>query len=386
LFSLGRMRVRALAERPGAGRELARLLEQPRRVLVSILLGNLLVNIFMTSTATALLIGILGDAGGGYAFLLMSSLIIVFGEILPKTIALGWAERSALLAAYPLRIFHGLVLPVRALLSAVSEMVIASARRRLGAPARSHTPEELVTALRIAHRERTIGPLEFRMLANALSFRHKVVKEIMTPNVSVVSAPLGARRAELVQIFARSGFSRIPIYDDSPDDIVGVLHIKDIIAPDAAGSEADLRARLRAPFFVPESTAINAVYHELQTRNLHIAIVLDEYSSFAGIVTVEDILEELVGEIRDARAPKAPKYVTLDARRIVINGAMEIDEFNEVFGADIEDDENETVAGYVMGVTGRIPREGETIVIGALRFHIVSAQPNRIRKMRVERT
>jgi putative hemolysin len=212
-----------------------------------------------------------------------------------------------------------------------------------------------------------------------------VVKEIMTPNVHVVSAPLASRRADLVRVFARSGFSRIPIYDDSPDSIIGVLHIKDIIAADAASSEADLRARARAPFFVPESTAINAVYHELQTRKLHMAIVLDEYSSFAGIVTVEDILEELVGEIRDARDSQAPTYVSLDARRIVVSGAMAIDEFNEVFGADVEDEDHETIAGYVMGVIGRIPREGETIVIGALRFHILSAQPSRIRKMRVER-
>ncbi|MDH3197009.1 MAG: hemolysin family protein [Candidatus Krumholzibacteria bacterium] len=384
LFSLRRAQVRALSERPGGG-ALGRLLEEPRRILVSILLGNLLVNIFTTSTATALLVGLLGERGGGYAFLLMALLIIVFGEIFPKTIALRWAERIAVLAAYPLRVFHAAVLPARLLLSAFSEAVIARVRRGLGAPARSYTSEELVTALSIARREGAVGELEYQMLANALSFRDKVVKEIMTPNVQVVSASVQTGRVELVRAFAGSGFSRIPVYDRSPDDIIGVLHIKDLIADDAASSETDLRARLRAPYFVPETTAINAVYHELQTRQLHIAIVLDEYSSFAGIVTVEDILEELVGEIRDARDSKAPSYMSLDERRMVVSGTMEIDEFNEVFGADIEDDDHETIAGYVMGATGRIPREGETIVIEGLRFHIVSAQLHRIRKMRVER-
>jgi putative hemolysin len=149
--------------------------------------------------------------------------------------------------------------------------------------------------------------------------------------------------------------------------------------------EDDLRERLHDPFFVQETTPISQVYNEMQQNKAHAAVVLDEFGSFAGVVTTEDVLEELVGEIRDARDPRTESFMRIDDSRIVVNGTMEIDEFNEVFGANIVDEDHETLAGYVLGRTGSIPREGETVEIDDLRFFIVSAQPHRVRKLRVER-
>jgi putative hemolysin len=385
LYSLTRPRIRALGDRSSAGRLIGTLLEKPRKLLVTILLGNLLVNIFATSTATAILIDLLGEKGVVYSFLGMSAMIMVFGEILPKTIALHWSGRLALLAIVPLRAFHVFVTPVRVPLSAFTDAVIRGARAVIGRAKNQFTWEELVTAAEISRTSGAMELFEFEVLSNVLEFREKIVKEIMTPSINVVSQPLTADRSSLVQTILDSGQSRLPIWGETTDDIVGVLHIKDLLGTEPAGGKTGLEGLLREPFFIPETAPISTLYAQLQERAAHMAVVIDEYASFVGIVTIEDILEELVGEIRDARDPKIESYMRLDEDRIVVAGTMEIDEFNRIFPVKIEDDENETVAGYVTGVTGKIPREGEKIEAGELLFYIISAQPNRIRKLRVER-
>jgi len=386
LYSLTRPQVRALEERSAAGRLVGRLLKTPRKLLITILIGNLIVNIFATSTATAIMIDAFGRKGVGYAFLFMSALILIFGEITPKVIALRWSERISVLSIVPLRAFHAVVAPVRAPLSWFSDAVIRGLRRRLGQVKKQFTWDELVTAVQLSRTSGAVGLFEYEVLSNVLEFREKIVKEIMTPSIALVSMPVTSSRSELVQKFLDSGHSRVPIHGDTTDDIIGILHIKDVIDPQSVANERVLRSVLREPFFIPESAPINVLYNELQGRKAHIAVVIDEYASFVGIVTIEDILEELVGEIRDVRDPKVESYMRLDDDRIVVAGTMEIDEFNRVFGAEIEDDENETVAGYVTGFAGKIPREGEIFEEGGLRFYIISAQPNRIRKMRVERS
>jgi putative hemolysin len=385
LYSLTRPQIRKLGQRSPAGRQIGRLMEKPRKLLISILLGNLLVNIFTTSAATAFLIDIFGEKGIGYAFLGMSVLIMAFGEILPKTAALHWSANIALIVIVPLRVFHVIVAPVRVPLSAVTDAVIRGVRSRIGAAKTHFTWDELVTAAEISKRSGAMGRYEFEVLKNVLEFREKIVKEIMTPSINVVSQPLTADRASLIQTFLDSGTSRLPIWGDTADDIVGVLHIKDLVGSVTVGDEWQLKQIIREPFFVPETVPINDLYKRLQEQNAHIAVVIDEYASFVGIVTIEDILEELVGEIRDARDPKVESFMRLDNDRIIVAGTMEIDEFNRVFPVRIEDEDNETVAGYVTGFTGKIPREGEVFEEGALRFYIISAQPNRIRKLRVER-
>jgi putative hemolysin len=380
LFSLGRSQVRALGTRSAAGREIERLLTEPRKLLVSILLGNLIVNIFATSAATALLMSLFGERGLGYSFLLMSVLIMLFGEIFPKAVAIHWPERFATTAIVPLRVFHTAVFPLRVPLSLVSDAVIDAVRARVGQSKRFLTWDELITALHLARSEGEVGRYEYELLANVLEFRQKIIKEIMTPSIQVVSAPARSTREQLVRVFAESGLSRMPLHGESTDDIVGVLHVKDMVE-----AEADILQRAREPFFVQETTPIARCYNEMQRHNVHAAVVLDEYGSLAGIVTAEDVLEELVGEIRDVRDPKAAQYMRLDDNRIVVAGAMEIDDFNRVFDASLADDEHESIAGYVIGRTGRIPREGETFEFDEFRFHVVSAQPHRIRKIRVER-
>jgi putative hemolysin len=258
-------------------------------------------------------------------------------------------------------------------------------RRRLGATRPSYTWEELLTAVRLSRREGALGAFEYEILSHVLEFRQKVVKEIMTPSIHVTSAPVTASREELIALFRTSRRSRMPVHGESPDDVIGILHVKDLVDENAARTEEDLRRRMREAFFIQENAAIVDLYSELQRRKIHVAVVIDEHASIAGVVTTEDILEQLIGEISDARDVRAHPFHRIDERRIVVNGTMEIDHFNEVFETALRDENHETVAGFVLGMLGRIPREGESIEAEGLRFHVLSAQPNRIRKLRVEK-
>lgn len=385
LFSLSRSQVRALRDQPGGGRRAARLLDEPRPLLITILLGNLSVNILATSIATSLCLGLLGEKGVGIAFAVMSVLIIVTTEVLPKALGLHWSSTVAPVLAWPMWVFHRLLAPIRIPLARLSGAVIDALRNRIGTASRSYSWDELLTAVRIGRREGALEPFEYEILSHVLEFREKSVREVMTPSIHVTSASVSTPRDELLALFQSSGRSRIPVYGESPDDVVGILHVKDLVDPAAARSEDDLRERLRDVLFIQENAPIAELYQELQKRKIHVAVVLDEYGSFAGVVTIEDILEQLVGEIRDAREPRSQPFQFIDKNQIVVNATMEIDDFNEVFETALRDQEHETIAGYVLGIAGRIPREGETIVADGLRFQILSAQPNRIRKLRVEK-
>jgi putative hemolysin len=381
LFSLTRAQVDRLSRQSPAGREIAGALATPRKILVTILIGNLAVDTFLASAATSVAVSLFGDEGVGIAFAVMSVLIIAFGEIFPKVIALNGPRPFALLAIYPLKILNMVFYPVRAPVTHLVDGVIELLKKRLGAARRHFLQEELVTALEMGRDEG--HDFEFDLLSNIIEFRETIVKEIMTPSIDVFSLPMTMSREQMEEEAGRARFSRFPVYGETADDIRGMVHVKELVA--AAESSFDIGRILRPPYYVPESTRIKKLFKEIVQQKIHMAIVIDEYGSYVGLVTLEDILEELVGEIRDAKESRLDTYVLMDDNRIVVPGTMPIEEFNEVFKTDLVDDEHATIAGYVVGATGKIPREGETIDVEDLRFHIISAQPNRIRKMRVER-
>ena len=384
LFSLRRTQINHMRTSSATGRLVAGMLADPRSLLITILIGNLVVNVFAVSAATALAIMLFGEKGVGIAFGFMSVVIIAFGEILPKVLAVNRPVSSARLIAYPLRVFHALLLPLRVPIARLTNAVIGSLKKQLGTVRSSFSSAELLTAVDIGRRQGHLEDFEHDLLSNIIEFRDTVVKEIMTPSIDVFSLPVSMRPDEMVEEMLQQDISRVPVYGDTPDDIKGVAHIKDL-SLSHEGHDADSDLKLREPYYVPESTRIAALFKELGRRRTQLALVIDEYGSYVGIVTLEDILEELVGEIRDEKEAVTESYTLLDDGRIVVLGSMNIDDFNEIFGVDIVDDQHETIAGHVLAATGEIPHEGVTIDVDNLRFHIISAQPNRIRKMRVEK-
>jgi putative hemolysin len=385
LFSLRRSQLKALESFSSAGKRINKLRAVSRKLLVSILIGNLFVNIFATSAVTSISIRMLGERGVGLSFALMSILILVVGEIIPKALALNRPRKYSLLIVYPLSFFHVLFLPLRVPLYLIAEAVINFLKQQLGTARRYFTHEELITAVRIGRFEGDLGQFEHEVLSNILAFRSKIVREIMTPSVSVFSLPAVMRIEELFDAVIRRGFSRVPIHGESSDEIIGILHIKDLLRGSTPGAGADVTRLLKPVYHVPETAPVAELFEVLASRKTHLAVVIDEYGSFVGIVTMEDILEEIVGEIRDAGEPRTETYRLISSKKIIVLGTMEIDKFNQVFKTTIHDEEHETIAGYLLGITGKIPHEGETILIGDLKFHVISARPNAVKKMRVEK-
>lgn len=384
LFSLSRSNVSQLGKGSPAGRRVADLLSRPRRLLITILIGNLIANIFAASLATSAAIQRFGDKGVGIAFAAMSVVILMFGEILPKVVAINRPTRFSVLSVYPVSFFYALFAPLRWPTARFSNTVIDFLTRRLGTAVRHLSKDELLTALDLGRDAGHIGDFEYELLSNIMEFRETTVKEITTSSINVVSFPSSLGAEDILDRATKSGHSRVLVYGEGMDDIRGVVHVKDL-ARITREETTDVTTVLMPPFYVPESAKISFLFNELARERLHIAVVIDEHGSFVGIVTMEDILEEIVGEIRDSKEPVTSEYTLMPDGRIVVLGTMEIEEFNEVFGTDIADEDYETIAGYVMGATGKIPSGGETFDIGDLRFHIISSQPNRIRKMRVEK-
>lgn len=385
LFSLSRSTVNRLGKSSPAGGRIARLLQRPRRLLITILIGNLLVNVLATSRATSWAINMFGEKGVGLAFAVMSVVILVLGDIAPKVIAMTRAPAHSLLVAYPLSVFHLVFAPFRWPIAKFSDVVLDLFKRRLGTADRRFSKDELLTALEVGRDTGHVGQFEYELLSNVMDFRETTVKEIMTPSIDVFCLPVGIEIEECLEEMIQSGHSRVPLYGETTDDIKGVVHIKDLARISAQDEAVGVETVLMPAYYVPESARISSLFTELAKERSHMAVAIDEYGSFVGIVTMEDILEEIVGEIRDSREPVTMEYTLMPDGRIVVLGTMAIEDFNAAFKTDVVDEEHETIAGYVTGATGRIPDAGETLDIGDLRFHIISTQPNRIRKMRVEK-
>lgn len=384
IFSLSRSSVARMKDSSRAQRRVAALLARPRKLLVTILFGNLLVNVAATSLVTALAIRTYGEAGIGYAMLLMTCLILVFGEITPKSFALSHA-RSLSAAVAPL--MRGMMIafwPIRIVLGGIADLAVYVCRRLFGESREEYGVPELTTAVEMGRRDGLFDQFESEILTNLFLLAETSVREILTPRVEVFALEVETPIQEAVRQVRDRGFTRVPLYEGDPERIVGVLHAKDLLGQ-ARDERSTLRGLVRTVRFVPETKRIRDLLGELIAQRQHMVIALDEHGSYEGIATLEDILEEIFGDIRDRREPLVEEYTLLDPGAIVAAGAMRLEDFNTAFATDLDSDEVETLGGYLTEAIGRIPNDGEFFVIGGLRFLVVSAGPKKVNKLKVER-
>jgi len=384
LFSLSRSAVEEMGAGGRGQRLVSSLLKRPRMLLVTILFGNLLVNIAATSAVTALSIQIFGQKGIGIAVAVMTCIILIFGEIGPKSVALRNASALAVFSAPLLRFFMVLFTPIRLILGAIADFAVEKSRRLFGERAEEFGAHELATAVELGHREGLFDAFEKEVLKNLFLFTETMAHEICVPRVEVFSMDVETPFVEAVIQVRSRGFSRVPLYEGKDDDIVGILLAKDLLRC-RRDEKISLREIMRPPLFVPGTKRIRNLFGDLIAARQHMVIVLDEHGSFEGILTLEDILEEIVGEIRDRREPKVEDYILLGEDSIIVEGSMEIEDLNEVFGAEIDSPEVETVAGFLTEEIGRIPRAGESFTIGGYRFLVIRTEPTRIHKIKIER-
>lgn len=384
LFSLPRSYIEEVGHGDRKKKAVAVLLEKPRMLLVTILFANLLVNIANTSAVTALSIRLFGERGPFYAVLVMTALILIFGEISPKSFALKNARRFALASAPALRILMTVLAPIRRILGWVADISVETSRTLFGESKEAYGSGELAVAVELGHQDGLFDEFEKKVLTNLFQFADTSVYEVLTPRVDVFSLDAGTQMQDAVIQIRNRGFSRIPLYSGSAENIVGVIHARDLLRY-PKDERITLDKIMRPVKFVPETKKIRELLGELITDSEHVAVALDEHGSYEGIVTLEDILEEIFGEIRDRLEPVVEDYYVIDPDNIVAEGTMELEKLAELFSVSVESREVETVAGFITEMTGRIPREGEAFVFDGMRFLVLSSGRTKINRIRITR-
>ena len=362
--------------------------ERRERLIGAILLGNNLVNILASALATSLMLNLFGGAGVAYATIVMTLVVLVFGEVLPKTYALSHADRLALIVAPIMRPIVWLFAPVTHTLHLVIRGLLGIFGIRLGTElGENTTEEELRGAIALHAPSEEAAQHERQMLRSILDLTEVPVSDVMTHrrNVALIDADQSADA--IVDQVLQSPYTRIPLYRGDVDDIVGVLHAKALLravrAHGGALTELDIAAMSSAPWFIPDSTDLLEQLLAFRERREHFAIVIDEYGAFMGIVTLEDILEEIVGEIADEHDVPVAGVRPQPDGRVVVEGSVTIRDLNREYDWSLPDENAATIAGLVLHEARLIPESGQAFVFHGFRFEILRRQRNQITLMRI---
>ncbi len=353
-----------------------KLAERYESLLSTILIGNNIVNILASSLATVMFVRWLGDGGVSVSTVITTVFILLFGEVTPKNIAKDHAETIAL-RFYPLLFFVTKIFtPLNWLLGCWQKLV-----GRMVKPSedRGFTEEELITIVEEAENEGGIDAHESELIRSAIEFNDMDVEEILTPRVDIQAVDMEATENEIAKVFEESGYSRLPVYQETVDNIVGILHEKDFYAK--RGKE-DLRGMMTTPTFVMQTTKVSDLLKQLQKSKAHMAVVVDEYDGVQGIVTMEDILEELVGEIWDEHDEVVEEYRQLPDGSYLVAGSANLDDLLERFDINTEYDPV-TVNGWVQEELGRFPKAGDSFECDGLRVTVEKAEKRRATEVRV---
>ncbi len=388
LFSISSLDRRKLVQ---SGKRNARLLDsllsQPQRVLVTLLSGNTLVNVGASFFATLLFLrlsqatGLKTSLSMVFAVGLMTFVLLIFGEFTPKIYCLTHAESLSLRFAPLLRPFLLILSPLTWLFDLMARRISSL----LTAQPQLITLEELKVMVELCSESGTLNKDEARMIRSIFTFQDTKVKEVMTPRTEMSCLKSGLTISEALQHLREEPHSRVPVYKDTVDNITGIVYAKDLL-PHLASREAPIDAYLREPYFVPEQLSSGELLSEFRKRQVHIAIVVDEYGGTSGLATLDDLLEEMVGEIMDEHDfGEEPMYRTVGPGEVTARGRMDLDDLNSLLGTNLPTEQYDTLGGLIYGTLGRIPGEGETLSYGGILFSIEEIKGRRIETVRVKR-
>ena len=372
-------RLKTLAEKGNANAALAcRLLEQYDRLLSTILIGNNIVNIATASIGTVLFVRHYGDAGATISTVVVTVVVLIFGEISPKSIAKDCAERFAMFSAPILRVLIWVLLPLNLLFS-LWKKLLAKAFRLNGESKMSQ--EELLMLVDEVQQGGSIDKSEGELLRNAIEFSEQQAKDILIHRVDLAALPVAASWEETAALFTNTKYSRLLVYQDSIDHILGTIHRKDFYV--GCGVTGKPIAELLSPtIFAPENEPISLLLKKMQQGKTHVAVVVDEYGGTCGIVTMEDILEELVGEIWDEHEQEEIPIREMAEHAYLVDAGMDFDDFADFFYLKT-DSEMVSVSGWVMERCGGVPESGDRFTYDDLDVLVVKVDHHRIEELRV---
>lgn len=384
--SLSRIKLKNLVEEGDKKAvEIERMLAQPNTFLSTILIVNSVAVIVASSMATVLALRFSTSLGELISSVLISLIVLIFCEITPKTAAvqnpLRWARALLPLVRGTAWLLHPIVVVLSTITNSLVRMMGGQVKRGPFV-----TEEELRLLVTVGEEEGVLEEEETEMIHSIFEFADTTVHEVMVPRIDMVTLESDATVNDAVDIAMEGGFSRIPVFEDTIDNIIGVLYTKDMLKQLREGHEnVPIRTLVRAAYYVPETKKLDDLLREIRQRRIHMVIVIDEYGSVAGLVTIEDLVEEIVGDIRDEYDREENLYEKINQYEYIVDAKMSIDEFNELMETDLENEDYDTLGGFLYAQLDKIPVPGDTITFDGLSFTVMDTRGRRITKVRVER-
>ncbi len=380
-LSLDKIRIKQIEKTGRIADYVASLASDMHKLLVTVLIGNTFVNIAASAVLTGVFYRVVGERSVGLSIAVMAIVILIFGEVTPKMFALSNGEKVAFHVAVPLRMIEILLKPIRLVVSGIAFSVIRCFGVKISHERQKITEQDIRFMFLLGKKKGIVKEREKNMIDSILEFKELNAADIMTPRINIVALDLSLERTALVKKIKENHYSRLPAYVHTLDNVVGIIHSKDILL----GSATPTKNLIRRGFFAPESMKIDDLLQQLQKAHTHMAVITDEYGVTSGIVTIEDILEEIVGEIKDEFDIEAPKIRKISQNSYEIKGQTHIDEVNEITGLSIQTEEVDTIGGYVILRMGRIPRAGDKMRIGNMLVTVKDVSKNRITNIVIEK-
>lgn len=382
MMAVNKIRVRNLADAGlSSAQTLMKVLDNQPKMLSAILIGNNIVNISASSLATILVTRAFGDMYVGVGTGILTLLVLIFGEITPKTSATLYSETMALRFAKPIYMIMQVLTPVIFIVDKLSQGVLRLLHVDSNKKQDAITEDELRTIVEVSHEEGVIESDEKKMIYNVFDFGDSVAKDIMVPRIDMTFIDVDATFSEVIEVFREVKYTRYPVYEETTDNVIGIINIKDLLLTENQ-KKFCIRDYLREPLYTYEFKKTAELMVELRKTQNNIAIVLDEYGATAGLITLEDMLEEIVGEIRDEYDEDEEDLIRrIGPREYVVEAAMKLDDLNDQLGLDLESEDYDSIGGFIIGLLDHLPEEGEEVTHKTLRFVVDKVDRNRIDKI-----
>lgn len=386
LINMSKIRLKHLVkEKVKNAEKLEKLYEDSNKLIGAILIGNNIVNVATSSIATIITTSRFSNAGLGISVGLTTLVILIFGEITPKNLALKNSESISLFVAPIILFLVRIFTPILFIVNSISNLLSALLGQRNDDKKPTITQDELKTIVDVSNQEGVLETDETEMIQNIFEFKDLTVDDIMIQRRDIVAISADMSYDEIIDVFKNRQLSRLPIYEDTIDDIIGVLYAKDLFFTEQSKEDFDIKAVMREPVFVNEFVKISDFFKKMQQVKTHIAIVLDEYGGVAGIVTMEDLVESIVGDIYDEYDQQDEEVRKLKENIYVINGNSKLTEIQDLLQVELVSKDYESLGGYLMDKMGKIPTQGDIYEDENFKFIISSMDKNRINKVKVIR-
>ncbi len=386
LTTVNRIRIRSMIEEGNKkAMTLGKVIEDSGKMLSAILIGNNIVNISSSSIATVLAIDLLGNTGAGVATGIITLLVLIFGEITPKTLATLHAEKISLNVAGIIYVLMVVLTPVIYIVNQLALGVLKLMRVNPNGKVATITETELRTIVEVGHEEGIIESEEHRIINNVFDFGDARAKDVMVPRIDMTSVSVDCSYQELLTIFEEYRFTRLPVYEDTSDNVIGIINMKDILLY-KKDTTFHIRDYLREAYYTYESKRLSELMLEMRKTAVNIVIVLDEYGATAGLITLEDLLEEIVGEIRDEYdADEEEIFKVLSDNEYEVDGQIKLNDLNDLLESDLSSEEYDSLGGFIMENLDRLPKENDILSADHFCFCVKSLDKNRIKRVHIRR-